>query len=74
MPAYDRLDVSLNIKMPKRRASQPWEGSWSLGIYNVYDRKNPFAIYIEQEKNGQEQAKMIYLFPILPSATYNFRF
>ena len=74
MPAYDRLDVSLTIKNPKRRADQKWEGSWSLGIYNVYNRKNPFAIYIEQEKNGQEQAKMIYLFPILPSATYNFRF
>jgi len=74
MPAYDRLDVSLTVKLGALRENATWEHSVNLSVYNVYDRKNPFSIYILQKSNGQEQAKMIYLFPLLPSLTYNFKF
>lgn len=74
MPAYDRLDVSLTIKLGILRENATWEHSINFSVYNVYDRKNPFSIYIAQNSNGQEQARMIYLFPVLPSCTYNFKF
>jgi hypothetical protein len=52
-------------------------------VYNAYNRANPFTIYTRTTKNKDgdvigdgrtKEARMIYLFPILPSITYNFKF
>lgn len=70
MRAYHRLDVSFSWIKEKK-----WgERKWTLGIYNVYNRLNPF--FIDIGSNDQGQAKFIEysLFPILPSFSYSFKF
>jgi hypothetical protein len=82
LPAFHRLDLSATLN-PRKNMSRKWKGQWVFSIYNVYNRKNPFTIYTRttQDKDGnvigdgtQKEARLIYLFPILPSVTYNFKF
>ncbi|MCF8225022.1 MAG: TonB-dependent receptor [Bacteroidales bacterium] len=67
---YHRLDVSFQKK--KKRS---WgESSWTLGVYNVYNRKNPFYYYIGYDTRGNRALRRVSLFPFIPSATYSFKF
>ena len=65
MPAYHRLDLGLTV-MQKR-------GEWHLGIYNVYNRMNPYYYYFQKNEKGYKM-KQTTLFPILPSVSYTFKF
>lgn len=71
MPSYHRLDLGVNIHKPKK-----WgEATWSFGLYNAYNRQNPFYLDIGYLKDGNEKVlKQISLFPILPSVSYSFKF
>ncbi len=73
MPAYHRLDLSATLKRPKRKH---FEGEWEFSIYNAYDRHNAYSIEFQQDPNNpaQTQAVMTWLFGIIPSVTYNFKF
>ncbi|MDR2980188.1 MAG: TonB-dependent receptor [Bacteroidales bacterium] len=80
MPSYHRLDLSVDWTIAKRKR---FETGINLSIYNVYNRKNPFFIFIDTEidLNPAEgspyiamQAYQMSLFPILPSLTWNFKF
>ncbi len=82
LPAFHRLDLSATYT-PKKNANRKWKGQWVFSVYNAYNRKNPFTIYTRITKNDDgdtigdgytKEARMIYLFPILPSVTYNFKF
>lgn len=70
-------DIS-TIQVPKRWAKN-YESSWNFSVFNVYNRHNPYIIYFANEGsitqgNLSISAKQIYLFGILPSATWNFKF
>lgn len=72
MPAYHRADVSFTYL---RKKTKRWESSWNFSIYNVYNRKNPYFIYFSAESDeAKPQAYAVYLFPILPSVSWNFKF
>jgi hypothetical protein len=82
LPAFHRLDLAATFS-PKKNEKRKWQGTWVFSVYNVYNRKNPFTIYTRTVKdkdgnvlyNGErKEARMIYLFPIFPSVTYNFKF
>lgn len=75
MPAYHRLDMSLSLKS-KQKENRKWHGEWNFSIYNVYGRKNAWAINFVSDKNnpGHTKAVMTYLFPIVPSISYNLKF
>jgi hypothetical protein len=82
LPAYHRLDLSATYN-PRGKAGKKWRGQWVFSVYNAYNRANPFTIYTRTTKNDDgdvigdgrtKEARMIYLFPILPSITYNFKF
>ncbi len=56
-----------------------YESSWNFSVYNVYNRHNPYIVYFASEGSVATndyaiQAKQMYLFPILPSVTWNFKF
>jgi hypothetical protein len=82
LPAYHRLDLGLVIKFfPK------WgESDLTVSVYNAYDRRNPYFIFLEPEFDvidtgpdllnvpSRVAAKQQSLFPILPSVTWNFKF
>ncbi len=82
LPAFHRLDLSVTLN-PRKNASRRWKGQWVFSVYNVYNRKNPFTIYTrtKQDEDGnimgdgtEKEARLIYLFPVLPSVTYNLKF
>ena len=73
MAPYHRLDLSLSFVKQKK-----WgERRWILGVYNAYNRKNPFYIDVEvRGYNHEQQYKYVQysLFPIIPSLSYQFKF
>lgn len=72
LPAYHRADISFTYLHKK---TKKWESSWNFSIYNLYNRANPFFIYFYPDIEQQEvKAYMVYLFPILPSVAWNFKF
>jgi len=82
LPSFHRLDLSATLT-PRKSANHRWKGQWVFSIYNVYSRKNPFTIYTrtKKDKDGEiigdgteKEARLIYLFPFMPSVTYNFKF
>ncbi|MEX1240051.1 MAG: TonB-dependent receptor [Cyclobacteriaceae bacterium] len=82
LPSFHRLDLSVTLN-PRKNASRNWKGQWVFSVYNAYNRKNPFTIYTRtrQDEDGnilgdgsEKEARLIYLFPVLPSVTYNFKF
>jgi hypothetical protein len=74
MPAYHRLDVSFTYTR-KPDSQRRYKSSWNFGVYNVYNRANPFFIYLDADVDAQTiKGKKVYLFPIVPSVTWNFSF
>lgn len=82
LPPFHRLDFSATY-VSRKNADRKWKGEWVFSIYNVYSRKNPFTIYtrtkVDEEgeivgDGTEKEARLISLFPILPSVTYNFKF
>jgi len=77
LPAYHRLDISA-VYTPQHKVKRRWLGSWAFSIYNVYDRHNPYFIYVDVQGTGQTGIKVtpyaVSIFPIIPSITYNFKF
>lgn len=88
MPDYHRLDLSATLE-GKNKKNKRWQGSWSFSIYNAYARKNAFSIAFREVVNGdpsydadedgpevtsEQSAVKMYLFSIIPSVTYNFKF
>lgn len=79
MPAYHRMDAALVWKFfPKWGSSD-----LTFSVYNVYNRRNAYIVYIAQSINDDPgtlripvgaTARQISLFPIIPSVTFNFKF
>jgi hypothetical protein len=75
MPDYNRLDLSVSWDLsPATNRKRPWMSSLSLGVYNVYGKKNSLFYRVNQNPATdylvEEQA-----FPgITPAITYNFKF
>ena len=72
LPAYHRADVSFSYLHKK---TDKWESSWNFSIYNIYNRANPYFIYfLADTETKTVKAFMVYLFPIVPSVMWNFKF
>jgi len=70
MPNYHRLDISINLIKQKK-----WgERTLSIGVYNTYNRQNPFYLEFTNDVNGNPQLSQFSLFPLIPSFTYAFKF
>ena len=73
--AYHRMDVAIQFHKKKKRHERTWE----FGLYNAYNRKNPFFYNIDRKegKKPNEYVNVLTrysLFPVLPSFSYNFKF
>jgi len=78
MPAYHRLDISATYT-PEHSKPRKYESTWKFAIYNVYNRFNPYFIYFDNSrfyKGGvfETRARLISLFPFLPSVSWTFNF
>ena len=75
LPAYHRMDISATWKMKKKWFKRV-ERELLISIYNVYNRKNAYSINFRQDEENPNVtlAEKTYLFGIIPSITYNFKF
>lgn len=72
---FHKLD--LNLINEFEMFDLPWE--FSINIYNVYNRRNPFALYSNMERDDAtgeyvKKFKQITLFPIIPTVGLRFSF
>ncbi len=75
LPAYHRSDVSLILKN-RKKPGRRWESEWNVSVYNLYARKNTWAInfFPEEDDPRSYYALKIYLFSAVPAISYNFKF
>ncbi len=76
IPNSHRLDISAT-KKNKHAMFKKGESEWVFSVYNLYNRRNPFSVYVQQnpDKPGDTQAIKYSVFAsILPAVTYNFKF
>ena len=67
---YHRLDLGLTIRNPK-----PWGARiLNFSIYNVYNRRNPYFMYLGTNGQGRTVFKEVSYFPIIPSFRYAMQF
>jgi len=83
MPAYHRLDVSFNFTHETKRGRQ---ATWSVGLYNAYNRINPYFLQIQQLYIFEDVRNIprtlgtdfylqaVGVLPILPSVTYSLKY
>lgn len=69
LPDYNRLDLGINFHKQRKHGVR----TWSWGLYNAYNRQNPFMIY-KTYKNANPALAQISLLPILPSVSYSYKF
>lgn len=91
MAPYHRLDLSVTLydKAFKKKhdelsgeeiqVKKKFRSNWSVSVYNVYNRANPYFLYVDNDGdflNGdfKIKVKQVTLFPIIPSITWNFEF
>ncbi len=67
LPAYHRMDLNINYVKKIRWGEQ----IISLSIYNVYNKQNPYAFYVDSKNN---KVRQISLYPIIPTLSYELKF
>ncbi len=70
MEPYHRLDVGVNFHKKKKHGFR----TWSIGVYNAYNRKNPFFVDFQDLEYGSDKLIQFSLFPIIPSVSYKYKF
>ena len=72
-PSNNRLDIGATLEGKQHKK---YHSSWTFGIYNVYNRRNPYIITFQDSKTnpGTTDAEETSLFGIIPSVTWNFKF
>ncbi len=82
LPDFHRMDLSATYEPGKNKDKQ-FKNVWTFGIYNVYNRKNPFIIYTQKKQDDdgniigdgtETEARLVYLFGALPYFSWNFSF
>ena len=71
-PASHRLDLSASHTKKWRRSTH----IWSFGIYNAYNRYNPFVIRFvnDDDKPSGTKAKLTAMFGIVPSVSFTLKY
>jgi hypothetical protein len=72
-PSNNRLDLGATLE---GKPHKKYHSSWTFGIYNVYNHRNPYAITFRDSKTvpGTTEAVETSLFGRIPSITWNFKF
>jgi hypothetical protein len=75
MGNYHRLDLSFNFHKQKKHGIR----TWNISVYNAYNHNNPWVVYSSygiDPNTGQERKVLMQasIFPIIPSASYSFKF
>lgn len=78
MRDYHRLDLGVNFRKQRKKASgKTSERTWTIGVFNLYNRQNAVFYYYGHENDQKSKPIKLYQqsgFPILPSIKYSVRF
>jgi hypothetical protein len=85
-PAYHRMDLGANFHKELKNGTR----TWSISVYNVYNRENPFVIMWDTEGGNYELnpvtgeyvqvnerrtiLKQVSIMQLIPSISYSFKF
>ena len=73
IPYTFRIDLSMNIE-GNHKVQQKTHNSWTIGVYNLTGRNNPYSVYFVSE-NGQINGYQLSIFgSIIPYVNFNIRF
>lgn len=70
MAPFHRFDISAQFVKELKRSKRTFE----VGLYNAYNRRNPYFYYISSDARGNNVLKQVSLFPILPSVSWTYAF
>lgn len=72
LPDYHRLDLNISFQWQKKQ----FRHFLNLGVYNAYDRKNPYFVYLLEDELFPEESglKQQNSLPLLLSVGYRIRF
>lgn len=74
LPDYHRLDLALVVEGSNRK-NRKVNGRWTISIYNVYGRRNPYSAFFAYNVSGAIKPNQISLIGVpVPSITYGFKF
>ncbi|MCY7353205.1 MAG: TonB-dependent receptor [Cytophagaceae bacterium] len=77
IPAYHRLDLSATKRVNHGPFSKRGSAEWVFSVYNAYNRRNPFSVYVRQNGDDSrltEAVRYAVFGSIVPAVTYNFKF
>lgn len=73
IPDYHRLDLAFIIEGSHKR-KKFWDGTWTISIYNVYARKNPYSIFFADNGSGVLRPyRLAIIGSAIPSVSYAFK-
>jgi hypothetical protein len=73
LPPYHSLYTGFNFHIQRKSFFR----TWSINIYNIYNHKNSFFVYLGTERINENDVlvyKKYTLFPIFPSLSYSLKF
>jgi hypothetical protein len=73
IPDYFRADFSMNIE-GNHKVKQKTHNSWTLGVYNLTGRRNPYSVYYISENGAINGYKLSIFGNAIPFITFNIRF
>ncbi|HTD94438.1 MAG TPA: TonB-dependent receptor [Chitinophagaceae bacterium] len=73
IPDYYRTDFSLNID-GNHKVHQKTHNSWTIGVYNLLGRKNPYSVYFISENGLVNGYKLSIFGSAIPFINFNIRF
>ncbi|MEP7143653.1 MAG: carboxypeptidase-like regulatory domain-containing protein [Ferruginibacter sp.] len=73
IPDYFRTDFSMNID-GNHKIHQVTHNSWTIGVYNITGRKNPYSVYYISENNVINGYKLSIFGSAIPYINFNIRF
>lgn len=73
IPDYHRLDIGFVIEGNHKR-KKFWDGTWTISVYNIYARKNPYSIFFQEARPGILRPYQLSIIgTALPSVSYSFK-
>jgi hypothetical protein len=73
IPDYFRTDLSMSIE-GNHKVHQKTHNSWTIGVYNLTGRKNPYSVYYVSENGAVNGYKLSIFGSAIPYINFNIRF
>jgi len=70
MEDYHRLDIGIDFHKQLKKGLR----TFSLGLYNAYNRQNAYNYFYKRQASGEIVFKKRIYFPIIPNVSYTLKF